>query len=125
MRNRSLYLFFYSERKALTGSILAAAREGINPENSVKKILKLIIIIAWYHFNETKEYMPVKWPIIKLPIISKIKVIIIPIIPATAPIINVSALNRCPTSFLRPPSDLITPISFVRSTTDIYVMIPI
>ena len=69
--------------------------------------------------------MPVKWPIIKLPIISKIKVIIIPIIPATAPIINVSALNRCPTSFLRPPSDLITPISFVRSTTDTYVMIPI
>ena len=42
----------------------------------------------------------------------------IPNIPDAKPIIIDSALNKWLTSFFLPPSERITPISFVRSTTD-------
>jgi len=49
----------------------------------------------------------------------------IPIKPATKPMIIVSALNTREISFFDAPMLRSTPISFVRSNTEIYVMIPI
>ena len=58
--------------------------------------------------------------------INEIKYVMpIPITPANKPIITVSAINKLDTSLLRPPSERITPISLIRSTTDTYVIIPI
>ena len=48
-----------------------------------------------------------------------------PIIPAENPIISVSALNTRATSFFDAPNARNTPISFILSSTDIYVIIPI
>ena len=45
--------------------------------------------------------------------------------PLINPIMNVSALNTRVISFLLAPIDRKIPISFVRSNTEIYVMIPI
>ena len=53
------------------------------------------------------------------------KVIRIPNTPLINPIMNVSALNTRVISFLLAPIDRKIPISFVRSNTEIYVMIPI
>ena len=52
-------------------------------------------------------------------------VINIPNTPLINPIINVSALNTRVISFLLAPIERKIPISFVRSNTEIYVMIPI
>ena len=52
-------------------------------------------------------------------------VIPIPNSPAIKPTINVSALNTLEISFLDAPIALNIPISFVLSSTDIYVIIPI
>ena len=49
----------------------------------------------------------------------------IPIIPASSPIINVSALNTCEIFLLEAPIALKIPISFLRSRTLIYVITPI
>ena len=49
----------------------------------------------------------------------------IPINPANNPTINVSALNIDEIFLLEAPIALNTPISFVLSNTDIYVIIPI
>ena len=57
--------------------------------------------------------------------IHKINVIIIPIAPDTKPSIRVSALNTLDTSFFDAPILLKTPISFVLSRTEMYVIIPI
>ena len=61
---------------------------------------------------------------VEIGIFNKI-VIIIPIHPLVSPIIKVSALNTRETSFLLAPMLLKIPISYVRSNTEIYVMIPI
>ena len=53
------------------------------------------------------------------------KVINIPNTPLVNPIMNVSALNTRVISFLLAPMERKIPISFVRSNTEIYVMIPI
>ena len=45
--------------------------------------------------------------------------------PLINPIMNVSALNTRVISFLLAPMERKIPISFVRSNTEIYVMIPI
>lgn len=45
--------------------------------------------------------------------------------PAESPSIKVSAVKRLETSRLRPPSERMTPISFIRSTTETYVIMPI
>ena len=55
----------------------------------------------------------------------KRQVIPIPNNPAINPTINVSALNTLEISFLDAPIALNIPISFVLSSTDIYVIIPI
>ena len=69
--------------------------------------------------------MPINGLTIRLMIIDAKYVKPIPINPDVNPIINVSAVNKFETSFLRPPSERITPISFVRSTTETYVIIAI
>ena len=48
-----------------------------------------------------------------------------PIIPAIKPTISVSALKILPTSRLLAPKLRKIPISFVRSSTEMYVIIPI
>ena len=48
-----------------------------------------------------------------------------PISPAARPMMNVSALNTRDTSFFDAPIARRMPISFVRSSTLIYVIIPI
>ena len=53
------------------------------------------------------------------------RVINIPNTPLINPIMNVSALNTRVISFLLAPMERKIPISFVRSNTEIYVMIPI
>ena len=52
-------------------------------------------------------------------------VINMPNTPLINPIMNVSALNTRVISFLLAPIERKIPISFVRSNTEIYVMIPI
>ena len=55
----------------------------------------------------------------------RITVIMIPIRPAQKPTIRVSALNTRETSFLDAPIARRIPISFVLSSTEIFVIIPI
>ena len=69
--------------------------------------------------------IPEKWWIAIFVGISNISVIPIPITPETLPTIKVSALNTRDTSCFDAPMARRMPISFVRSSTDIYVIIPI
>ncbi len=65
------------------------------------------------------------WLMMKLVGIIRISVTIMPMIPASAPMINVSALKTCPTLRFDAPMARRMPISLRRSSTLIYVMTPI
>ena len=69
--------------------------------------------------------LPVKLCITRLIIGINANVIPIPNKPLSNPIINVSALNIDEIFFLDAPIALKIPISFVLSSTEIYVIIPI
>ena len=68
---------------------------------------------------------PVRWCTMRLMGISKISVHRMPITPAVKPSMSVSALNTREMSCLLAPMERRMPISFVRSRTEIYVMMPI
>ena len=116
---------YYSLLRAITGSFLAAAFAGTNPAINVKNTLIAIKIIEPIIGKFARPAMPVKDFKIKLiGIISKIE-IKIPNTPLVKPIIKLSAVKTRLTSRFDAPTLRNTPISFVRSITEIYVIIPI
>ena len=119
-------MVYYSLRNANTGSSLAAFLDGIMPPIRVNTILNIIKIIPAISGNDAAIFAPFAMDAIILLVgISNNKVIPIPITPARVPIIIVSALNTCATLRLEAPIALKIPISFLRSNTLIYVIIPI
>ena len=115
----------YSVLNASTGSLLLAIFAGISPAIIVNIILIKTNIIPPIGGSATFTATPVI-VYIKL-FIGNVNNIVIPIpnSPAINPTINVSALNTLEISFLDAPIALNIPISFVLSSTDIYVIIPI
>ena len=116
---------FYSVLSASTGSFLLAILAGINPEITVSIILINTNIApalgGTMAFTDTPAKLYIK---LFIGIVNNI-VIPIPIIPDIKPIIKVSALNTLDISFLDAPIALSIPISFVLSSTEMYVIIPI
>ena len=117
-------LYAYSLLSASTGSFLAACLDGIKPPIKVKITLKTTRIIAAPIGNTAVMFVFTLW-IIALVGISSSIVVRIPSIPENNPTMKVSALNIEEIFFFEAPIALNTPISFVRSKTDIYVIIPI
>ena len=115
----------YSVLKASTGSFLLAILDGISPAIIVSIILIMTNITPPATGRIAIFEIPNPSFTKKLIINESITVTPIPNNPATNPIINVSALNTLDMSFLEAPIALKIPISFVLSSTDIYVIIPI
>ena len=97
---------------------------GINPAIIVKTTLITTNIAPPTTGKLLIWLTPATSPIIIFIGIFNSTVIPIPSSPATKPTIKVSALNTLETSFLDAPIALKIPISFVLSSTDIYVIIP-
>ena len=115
----------HSVLNATTGSLLAATFEGINPAINVKIMLIITNEIASPIFNAARLGICAKLITISFAGILIKYVNNAPITPAVKPIINTSALNTRLISFFLAPKLRKTPISFVLSTTDTYVIIPI
>ena len=115
----------YSVLSASTGSFLLAILAGISPAIIVNIILINTSITPPIGGSATFTATPVIL-YIKL-FIGNVNNTVIPIPnnPAINPTMNVSALNTLEISFLDAPIALNIPISFVLSSTDIYVIIPI
>ena len=115
----------YSVLRASTGSFLLAILAGISPAIIISIMLISTSITPPIGGSATFTATPVILQI-KL-FIGNVSNIVIPIpnSPAIKPTINVSALNTLEISFLDAPIALNIPISFVLSSTDIYVIIPI
>ena len=98
---------------------------GISPAIIVNNILIITKIIPALNGTVVVTVTPVRLYIILF--IGNVNKTVIPIpnSPDINPIINVSALNTLDISFLDAPIALNIPISFVLSSTDIYVIIPI
>ena len=95
------------------------------PPISVKVILIIINITACNGFRLATPFKSVRLYSIMFAGIVSNKAIATPISPDVIPIINVSALNTLVMSFFLAPRLLSTPIYFVLSSTDMYVIIPI
>ena len=120
------FYLFYSVLNANTGSFLAAFFDGIIPPINVKITLNIIsTIAAGIGSTAVISGFPVTACITALIGIINNSETPIPIIPANNPTINVSALNIDEIFLFDAPIALKTPISFVLSNTDIYVIIPI
>ena len=123
----STFVFFtrpicnsYSLLSANTGSFFAACFDGINPPIRVRITLKTTNMIALFVGSTALiAIFPVKEWMIELIGILRSIVMAIPSTPANKPTINVSALNIEEIFFLDAPMALSTPISFVRSNTEI------
>ena len=112
----------------MTGSFLEAADAGMSPPNTVIKMLIPISIRAGMNGTEALISTP---SVICMEFITMLAgmhnsiAAIIPMIPDNAPIINVSALNTCAIFPLDAPNARRIPISYVLSSTEICVIIPI
>ena len=115
----------YSLLSAITGSFFAAAFAGIRPAINVSNMLIATKIIEPKIGKFASPAMPVKDFKIKLIGIIKTTEIKIPNKPLERPIIKLSAVKTLFTSRFDAPTLRNTPISFVRSITEIYVIIPI
>lgn len=110
--------FRYSARSAVTGSLLAALREGINPPSRVSTTLRAIRIMAETTGREALiSVVPAREWIKALPGISRSRVKPMPMSPAQRPMIKVSALNTWEILCLEAPMARRMPISFFRSNT--------
>ena len=85
------FFFYYSLRKAVTGSFFDAIREGIKPANKLKKKLKTIKIKAIYHWIITLISNPRNAVNKDFAITENSKVNMIPITPEITPMIPASA----------------------------------
>ena len=108
----------YSVLSASTGSFLEAIRAGINPAINVKTTLIKINDIAPTTGNSAKPEIPVNEIKIKLIGIVNNIVIKIPNTPLVKPIIKLSLVNTRLMSRFDAPMLRNTPISFVRSITE-------
>ena len=115
----------YSVLKATTGSRFAAKLEGIKPAIKVNKVLIRIKTTAVTGLRIARS--PIVVRLFKSEFIGSkaVTVMKIPKAPASKPIIIASALNTRAISFFLAPILRRIPISFVRSRTEIYVIIPI
>ena len=120
-RKKGLSSFFivYSLLRASTGSFFDAMCAGTNPATKVKTTLITTNINALNGSNTANLPIPVKDSNIKPIGIVNNPATITPIKPAASPIIVVSALNTLDTSRFDAPILLNTPISFVRSMTEV------
>ena len=116
---------YYSTLNDSTGSFLLAILAGISPAIIVKATLIITNIAPPTTGKLLIPLTPANFSIIIFIGIFNNNVIPIPSNPATKPTIKVSALNTLEISFLDAPIALKIPISFVLSSTDIYVIIPI
>ena len=115
----------YSVLSAMTGSFFDAIFAGTSPAITVRSTLKMMSIAAPSGGREAIEAIPVsEFSMIFMG--SRISSVMpIPIAPEISPIMKVSALKTLETSFFDAPIERRIPISFVRSRTEIYVIIPI
>ena len=110
---------FYSVLSAITGSFLAATREGIRPAISVRAILIITRMIAPTTGRVALSVArPVREKRIIFIIMLRRSVDKIPIAPAAKPTISVSALNTREISFFDAPIARRIPISLVLSRTE-------
>ena len=116
---------YYSLRSDSTGSFFAAMREGMRPAKTVRTIEMTIRIRAASHGNCATPSTLVVCATIAL--IGKVarSVIAIPSTPEINPSMAVSAVKMRRISFFEAPIARRIPISFVRSRTEIYVIIAI
>ena len=115
----------YSVLNATTGSFFAAIFDGIKPAMRVKTMLIITSITPPETGNfATPDISDMAFIIILAGMHSN-NVTPMPITPAVNPIIIVSALNTLDISDFEAPMLRSMPISFVRSRTEMYVMIPI
>lgn len=116
---------FYSLLSAITGSFLAASLDGISPPINVSMTLIMTNITPPFQGSDDTPATLMKLSITLLIGMLISIVTPIPMSPEKRPIINVSALNTLEISFFEAPMLRRIPISFVLSSTEIYVMIPI
>ena len=115
----------YSLRSDSTGSFFAAMREGMRPAKTVRTIEMRIRIRAASHGNCATPSTLVVCATIAL--IGKVarSVMAIPSTPEINPSMAVSAVKMRRMSFFEAPIARRIPISFVRSRTEMYVIIAI
>ena len=114
----------YSERRAITGSFLAAIPEGIRPAIKVRATLMATSITPPSHGSTATPVMLAKCAIIGFTTATLRSIVTaMPSTPDNSPISTVSALNTREISRLLAPIERRTPISLVLSSTDIYVII--
>ena len=115
----------YSLRKASTGSFFDAIRAGKCPPRTVRIVLMITSSTACCSWRFATPFSSVRLYSNALTGYVSIQAITMPNMPENTPSINVSASNTRVISFFLAPKALSTPISVVRSRTDVYVMIPI
>ena len=116
---------FYSLRKDSTGSFFAAMREGMSPANIVNTIEIPMRISAASHGNCATFSTLVIFETTALIGIVARSVMAIPSTPEINPSMAVSAVKMRRMSFFEAPIARRIPISFVRSRTEMYVIIAI
>ena len=117
---------FYSVRSAVTGSFVAARFAGSRPPTIVISMLITIRITAAPAGSTARtESVPTRCAMIELIGNVSSTEMPTPIRPAQKPMMNVSALNTCEMLRFEAPSARRMPISFVRSSTEMCVMMPI
>lgn len=109
----------YSDLNAATGSLFAAFLDGNKPASSVSAIERTMSPAAAVIGSDALISLDDNtWWMILLPGISRIRAVTIPMIPANAPVMNVSALKTSVMLCLLAPSALKIPISFLLSSTE-------
>ena len=116
---------FYSERSAIAGSFFAAILDGINPASILRRML---IANIKRHCHQEIYISPLILKIVfRIALMAKEKPteMMTPMSPEYPPSIADSARKTRDMSFFLAPIERSTPISFLRSRTDVYMMIAI
>lgn len=115
---RSLFVG-YSDLSAATGSLFAALRDGSSPARSVNRMDSAMRPMAAVIGREALiSVVERTWWMILLPGIRMSRAAVMPMMPANAPVMNVSALKTSVMLCLLAPSALRMPISFRLSSTE-------
>ena len=109
---------FYSDRRALTGLLLAAPMAGMRPARMVRRVASTMRNAAASSGRmAVRVSLPETCRMSMLPGMSRISLSTMPMTPEHRPMMNVSALNTSETFILEAPMARRMPISFRRSST--------
>ena len=100
-------------------------RDGMNPASTLSAMLMKNMTTHCHHDTCMSPLMPSTAASMTLPIAETATAISTPIAPEYAPSIADSAMNTRDISFLRAPRLLSTPIYFLRSSSEVYMMMAI